>query len=130
MCCWKNSKRQLVGVLVAVVVAFSTDVPAAHAEPLSGPLSGEYHFHGKTLLDPPPGEAQDTHLGLVLEGRAARDLFRRMTAKAEADVCLDDGSVSKTQGGLRCTELAGKAGWRCEFAIQLESVALVADGAC
>jgi hypothetical protein len=29
----------------------------------AGPLRGEYRFHGKTLIDPPPGEARDSHLG-------------------------------------------------------------------
>ena len=96
----------------------------------AGPLRGEYRFHGKTLIDPPPGEARDSHLGLVLEGAAARDLYRRLKGRGERDICLDDGSRSKTQGPLRCTELAEKRGWRCEFAIQLDTLTLVPDGAC
>lgn len=100
------------------------------AAELAGGLAGEYRFHGKTLIDPPPDEARDTHLGLLLEGAAARDLYRRMQGRGERDPCLDDGSRSKTRGPLRCTELAGKQGWRCEFAIQLDTLALVPDGAC
>lgn len=100
------------------------------AADLAGALRGEYRFHGKTLIDPPPGEARNTHLGLVLEGAAARDLYRRMKVRGERDLCLDDGSHSKTQGPVRCTELAGKQGWRCEFAILLDTLVLVPDGAC
>jgi hypothetical protein len=37
-------------------------------------------------------------LGLVLEGGAARDLYRRLKGRGERDICLDDGSRSKTQG--------------------------------
>ncbi len=101
-----------------------------HAAEPAGALRGEYRFHGKTLVDPPPGEARATHLGLVIEGAAARDLYRRMKVRGERDLCLDDGSRSKTQGPVRCTELAGKQGWRCEFAIELDTFALVPDGAC
>lgn len=101
----------------------------AHAKPAAGRLSGSYRFHGQTVIDP-PGEAADSHLGLVLEGAAARDLYRRLPAKAEPDICRDDGSLSKIRGGIRCTELAGKAGWRCEFAIRLDEPTVVAGGAC
>jgi hypothetical protein len=103
---------------------------SVHADRASGRLNGSYCFHGQTLIDPPPGEPQDTHLGFILEGEAARDLYRRLTVKAETDPCLDDGSLSKTQGGIRCTELAGKSGWRCEFAIRLDQQTVIADGAC
>lgn len=100
------------------------------AQPDQGRLSGEYRYHGATLVDPPPGERQDTHLGLTLEGNAARDLYRHMTAEAEKDLCLDDGSLSKTQGGIRCVELTDHASWRCEFAIRLDTQQLIADGTC
>lgn len=115
-------------LLAVLVISLAT--VAAQADPAAGRLSGSYRFHGKSIVDPPPGEAKDSHLGLVLEGAAARDLFRRLTAKAKPDICLDDGSRTKTQGGIRCTQLAGRAGWRCEFAIQLDTQAVVADGAC
>jgi hypothetical protein len=64
----------------------------------AGPLRGEYRFHGKTLIDPPPGEARDSHLGLVLEGGAARDLYRRLKGRGQRDICLDDGSRSRDTG--------------------------------
>lgn len=102
----------------------------AHAEPASGRLNGSYRFHGQTVIDPPPGEADDSHLGLVLEGAAARELYRRLPAKAEPDLCLEDGTLTKTQGGIRCSESAGKTGWRCEFAIRLDTPTVVAAGAC
>lgn len=113
-----------------VILMLSLTALAAHAESAAGVLNGSYRFHGQTVIDPPPGEASDSHFGLVLEGAAARDLYRRLPGKAEPDICLDDGSLSKTHGGIRCSELAGKAGWRCEFAIRLDTQAVVADGAC
>lgn len=117
--------------VLACCLLFLGSLHAAEtASTLSGALRGEYRFHGKTLIDPPPGEAQNTHLGLELEGAAARDLYRRLKARSERDLCLDDGSRTKTQGPIRCTELARKQGWRCEFAIQLDNGTLVSDGAC
>lgn len=115
---------------LALAALMTVIAQAAPAADLAGALQGEYRFHGKTLVDPPPSEARDSHLGLLLEGPLARDLFKRMKAKAVRDICLDDGSRSKTQGPLRCTELAGGKAWRCEFAIQLDTLKLVADGAC
>jgi hypothetical protein len=105
-------------------------VTPASAAGSAGALQGEYQLHGKTRVDPPPGEPQDTHLGMVLEGTAARDLYRRLKGRSVRDLCLDDGSRSKTQGPVRCTELANRQGWRCEFAIQIDTLTIVADGAC
>jgi hypothetical protein len=102
----------------------------AQGAEITGPLRGEYSLHGESRVDPPPGEPQDSRFGLVLTGAAARDLYRRMKVKSERDLCLDDGSRIKTQGPVRCMELAGKGGWRCEFAIRLDTMALVADGTC
>lgn len=103
---------------------------AAQGSEVVSPLQGEYSLHGESRVDPPPGEPQDSRFGLVLKGAAARDLYRHMKVKSERDLCLDDGSRIKTQGPVRCMELAGKKGWRCEFAIRLDSMALVADGTC
>jgi hypothetical protein len=103
----------------------------AHAdEPEPGHLSGSYRFHGQTVIDPPPGENADSHMGLVLQGAAARELYQRLSVTAEPDICLDDGSLRKTQGGIHCIQLAGSGGWRCEFAIRLDTQTLVPDGAC
>lgn len=103
---------------------------AAQGGEAAGLLNGEYSLHGETRVDPPPGEARDSRFGMVLQGAAARELYKRMKVKSERDLCLDDGSRIKTQGPMRCVELAGKGGWRCEFAIRLDTMALVADGAC
>jgi len=118
--------RLLAGLLALCLV--SVDVAGAAGR--AGALQGEYEFHGRTRVDPPPGEPHDTHLGLVLEGALARDLYRRMRVRSVRDPCLDDGSRSKIQGPLRCSEMASGRHWRCEFAIQLDTLALVADGVC
>jgi hypothetical protein len=118
------------GWLLLGGLAWTMASPAAGPGGPGGALQGEYRFHGKTLIDPPPGEPADTHLGLVLEGPAARELYRRLKTPSVRDLCLDDGSRSKTQGALRCTELAAGKGWRCEFGIQLDSPRLVAVGVC
>jgi hypothetical protein len=129
----KTERKSAQGNVSMKIIIISASIFAANcvaAQPDQGRLSGEYRYHGATLVDPPPGERQDTHLGLMLEGNAARDLYRHMTVKAEKDLCLDDGSLSKTQDAIHCVELANQAGWRCEFAIRLDTQNLVADGAC
>lgn len=103
---------------------------AAASGEITGPLNGEYSLHGETRVDPPPAEPRDSRFGMVLQGSAARELYKRMKVKSERDLCLDDGTRIKTQGPVRCMELPGKGGWRCEFAIRLDTMALVADGTC
>jgi hypothetical protein len=113
----------------ALLLGFYIAIPAQAAE-TGGALQGEYRFHGKTLVDPPLDEARETHLGLVIEGAAARDLYHRLKAPSVRDMCLDDGSLTRSKGPLRCTKLAVKEGWRCEFAIQLDTFEVVPDGTC
>ncbi|MCM8612886.1 hypothetical protein [Accumulibacter sp.] len=117
-------------LLATVFALFLLPAGMTGAAGQAGALQGEYEFHGRTRVDPPPDEARDTHLGLVLEGTVARDLYRRLRVRAVRDACLDDGSRSKTHGPLRCTETANGRSWRCEFAIQLDKPLLVADGVC
>lgn len=122
--------KQAPRLLATLFALFLLPAGMTGAAGQAGALQGEYEFHGRTRVDPPPGEPHDTHLGLVLEGAVARDLYRRMRVRSVRDPCLDDGSRSKIQGPLRCSEMASGRHWRCEFAIQLDTLALVADGVC
>ena len=122
--------KQAPRLLATLFALFLLPAGMTGAAGQAGALQGEYEFHGRTRVDPPPGEERDTHLGLVLEGAVARDLYRRLRVRAVRDPCLDDGSRSKTQGPLRCTEMANGRSWRCEFAIELDRSILVADGVC
>jgi hypothetical protein len=100
---------------------------AAGAEPAAKPLSGTYAFAGKTLVDPPPDEPRDSHLLITLDGQAARDVYRKMKARRSRDGCLDDGSMSKTFGGMQCTERVRPTRYTCAFSIDLAAQKI--DGA-
>lgn len=126
---WSRSTPRPQFLRLLAVCAGVIALGAASAQP-TGPLRGEFRFHGETLVDPPPGEPPDTHLGLTLEGPVAKMLFQRLRATAERDLCLDDGSLTKVRGPLSCTELAGGQGWRCELAIDLETLALKPETVC
>ena len=58
-------KRSIVTILLLLIA-----LPVAAWQYKS--LSGQYRIAGKTVIDPPPSEAQDTHLHLELSGIAHR----------------------------------------------------------
>jgi len=101
-------------------LALATTLPLAPvlAAPTTQALSGQYALSGETLLDPPVDEPRDTRLNLYLDGAAAAELFRALPGEAVADACLDDGSVSKSSGAIRCTRLQD-GGFECAFAVVL-----------
>jgi hypothetical protein len=105
-------------LLPLALVALAASPPLMALEPANR-LSGTYAFGGRTLVDPPPGEPRNTHLYVVLEGSAARELYRRMNARAVRDECLDDGSLAKTVGRMQCTQLAHAKGYTCAFSLNL-----------
>jgi hypothetical protein len=94
------------------------------------PLEGSYAFRGRTAVDPPPAEAQDTHLSITLTGQSARDLYQKMRTRPKRDECLDDGSLTKTIGQMQCSELVGPKRYTCTFAIDVARQRIDAGSAC
>ena len=92
---------------------------AAHAASLPQPLTGHYAFTGKTLVDPPPSEPQDTRFVVTLDGATARDLYQKLKATPRRDACLDDGSMTKRAGDVQCAATVKPKGHVCTFAIDL-----------
>ena len=93
-------------------------------------LTGSYLIGGRTLVDAPPDEPKNTHLYLVLEGTAARDTYRAMSAHARRDACLDDGSLTKTIGAMQCTALAKTKGYRCAFSVNVADQKIEGGSTC
>jgi hypothetical protein len=114
--------------VTTLTVAFAF-AAAAHAAPPQ-PLTGVYAFSGKTLIDSPPSEAQDTHFVVTLDGATARDLYRKLKATLRRDACLDDGSMTKRVGDVQCTATAKPKGHVCTFAIDLARRKLAAGAVC
>ena len=110
---------------VAVVLA-----AAVHAASPPRPLTGTYMFTGKTLVDPPPSEPQDTHFVVTLDGAAARDLYQKLKATPRRDACLDDGSMTKRAGDVQCTATVKPKGHVCTFALDLAQRKLAAGAVC
>ena len=94
------------------------------------PLHGTYTIGGKTLIDPPESEAQDTHFYVDLEGDAARDLYQALKARAEEGICGESGELTKRQGGVQCTRAKGGKEYHCAFGVELKTQRVVAGVVC
>jgi len=112
---------------LAVLILHAAPIGAA---PQYKPLQGQYAVAGKTQIDPPDSEARDTHAYFELDGSAARELWRALKVKAQADACGEDGDRVKRSGGLQCTEAAGGTVYHCRFGVELGTARLVDAGAC
>lgn len=84
------------------------------------PLTGDYFFAGRTVVDPPEGEARETHLYLTLRGATARDLYARLKAPPRPFPCVE-GATAKMVGGTQCW-VVGKGGRaECVLGINLQT---------
>jgi hypothetical protein len=125
-----NSQVPMMNRLCVIALIASTFAFATLALAAGGSLNGSYELGGKTLIDPPDGEPQDTHLRLFLEGGAARDLYAALKVQEVEDECLADGSMTKSQGGIACTRHADGHTFECSFAVNLKSRAVEGASAC
>ncbi|MFO1085261.1 MAG: hypothetical protein U1E21_11895 [Reyranellaceae bacterium] len=105
-------------IAAGIVVAFGSGATLAQD---AVRLSGEMLIGGATLVDPPPGEAKDTHAYLTVTGAAALSLYRGMAAQEEEDLCRGDGRKLKRAGALSCSIAAGEREAVCDFAVDLRS---------
>ena len=112
--------------ILALAIAVAPVVSAS--PPL--PLTGTYAFTGKTLVDPPPSEPQDTRLVVTLDGTAARDLYQKLKVMPRRDACLDDGSMTKRAGDVQCTATVKPKGHVCTFAVDLAQRKLAPGAVC
>lgn len=114
-------------ILLAIVLACPA-VPGVAAD--YQPLQGEYAIGGKTLLDAPPAEPQNTHLYIDLEGRAARDLYEALPGKAAAGVCGEPDALTKRSGGVQCTRESNGKQYHCAFGVELRTQRVVSGVVC
>jgi hypothetical protein len=94
------------------------------------PLHGDYKLGGKTLIDPPESEAQDTHFYLDIDGNAARDLYKAMKAKPATGACGEPGDLTKRSGGMQCTMEKGGKQYHCAFGVELGTQRIVNGVTC
>ncbi len=73
---------------------------------------------GRTLIDPPPDEAKNSHAYVTVTGPAALQIYRNMRAKAQKDDCRD-GNTIKEAGQLSCSLARNGKAATCDFAIDL-----------
>lgn len=117
----KHSRIVTIAVLASglTAVAFA----ATHS------LSGSYYIGGKTMVDPPENEKDDTHLRIFLNGASARDLYLAMKVRPINDECLLDGSITKFIGGTACIKhVNGK--FECSLSINIKSQRVDSAYAC
>jgi hypothetical protein len=113
-------------IAAVTFAAFAVSAPAADYKP----LQGTYMVGGKTLIDPPESEPQDTHFYIDIEGSAARDLYKALKAKAEAGVCGERGDLTKRSGAVQCTMVKGGKEYHCAFGVELRTQHLVSGVVC
>lgn len=97
---------------------------------VEAPLRGTYFLAGKTLVDPPPGEARDSHLYMEITGSAARALYARLKARPMEDPCGNGGETLKAQGGIQCSRDARGKDYRCWLGIDLAGQRVVNGRVC
>lgn len=93
-------------------------------------LGGEMVIGGAHLVDPPPGEAKNTHAYLTVTGPAALRLFRNMPAREEDDLCRGEGRKLKRAGDLSCSIAAGGKDAICDYALDLRTGKLAGGRPC
>lgn len=113
----------------ACLLLAAVAIPASSQE-ATKKLTGSYAIAGKEAVDPPPGQAKDTHLQLFLSGSAARDLYNALKVKATPDECTGPDARSKFQGGIACTMQAGGKEYECSLAIDLKKQTLESIYSC
>ena len=84
------------------------------------PLTAQYAITGPSLMDAPPDERRDRVM-FFLEGDAARDVYRGMTAAAKSQVCFPESAVVKSAGGMECMFDANDDTYACWISVRLDS---------
>lgn len=84
------------------------------------PLTGQYTLTGPSLQDAPADEPRDRVL-FFLEGDAARDVYRGMTAEAKPQVCAPVSAVVKSAGGMECMFDKSDDSYACWISVRLDS---------
>jgi hypothetical protein len=111
------SRRAVTGSFGFVVALISASATLALALDVTN-LRGELFIAGKTVVDPPPTESQNSHAYVTIEGPAALRMYRNMRAKAEDDLCRE-GNKIKRAGNLACSVGRNGREASCDFALDL-----------
>lgn len=101
---------------VALLVLVSGLAAAAEYKP----MTGQYAITRPTLLDAPADETPD-RIVLFLEGAAARDTYRRMSAAARPRECSQDVALTKTAGATACRFDTTEDTYVCWIGVHLHS---------
>lgn len=118
-----------------IIATFSLSFAAlanenAVAQPLK-PLRGEFALHGETIIDPPLGEPQDTHMGFYIDGEAAKQLYNAMKVKPVPEACeKGSGVMEKVVGEMSCLKQPGGKRYSCTFAIDIANQKIKRETAC
>jgi len=110
------------------ILAFTVVLVSFYSPVLAGPtdaaaIEGSYFFAGKTVVDPPPSEAKNTHVYFQLQGQSAVALYSELPVKPKPFVC-DGKSPSKTIGSTVCWIEEGPSSARCTIGINLRTQAV------
>lgn len=110
------------------LLALLAATPATAEVETPSPLRGELFVAGVTTVDPPPGEARDSHAYVTLTGPGAKRLYQAMKAKDEPDLC--QSGRMRRRGDLACRMGRGGRDYSCSFGLDLGRGALAPGSAC
>lgn len=116
------SARASAAFICAAAIAASTLVwPLAGpaASQTQTPLRGDIFIAGKTLADPPPGEAKNTHVYMTITGPAAMRMYRGIRGRSKEDACRGDGWQQKSAGQVACVLSPDRKKAECDFSLSL-----------
>ncbi len=113
--------------LVVALLLLAVGGVATNSEPR--PLTGDFVFKGRTPVDPPPDEPQNTHMSIRLTGESARSLFENMNVPITANPCDPDSTaLQKRIGATTCQR--DQDVYKCWFAINVQHQRIEASVAC
>ena len=105
--------------LIAAAACASLLTAAPAFAQMESALRGKMFIAGKTVVDPPPREAKNTHAYISITGNAAKRMYRTMRGRIQPNECRSDGWKMKTAGPLTCSISRDGKKASCDFAISL-----------
>lgn len=102
-----------------LIVMLSLSFASFASDPYKN-FPGQYTISGKTVLDSPAGEPQNTHIYFRIMGDAAKEMYSMVDAKPERDICLDDGTLTKSAESIKCDFNPKDSSYICYFSVGVQ----------
>jgi len=109
-------------ILCSQATAFSGD--------LYKDFPGQYDIGGKTILDASEGEPRNTHIYFRIMGDAAKEMYSIIESEAVYDICIDDGTMTKSAGNIKCDFTPKENSYICYFGVGINENSIDLGAVC